>query len=84
MRGFDSNWHDVRDFIIGITKEILECREIDSLRKRSADGMIVRSQALALVGNSHVIAANMATLAESPTANTHSSTKPRYEIRYRS
>jgi hypothetical protein len=84
MRGFDSNWHDVRGFITGITKEIWECREIDSLRKRPADGLIVCSPALALVGNSYVIAANMATLAEFPTAITHSSTKPRSENRYRS
>jgi hypothetical protein len=84
MRGFDSNWHDVRGFITGITKEIWVCREIDSLRKRSADGLIVCSPALALVGNSYVIAANMATLAEFPTAITHSSTKPRSENRYRS
>ena len=66
MRGFDSNWRDVRGFIIGITKEIWECREIGSLRKRYTDGLFMHSPASALVGNSHFIAANMATLAEFP------------------
>ena len=66
MRGFDSKWRDVPDFIIGITKEIWEDREIGSLRKRYADGLIVRSPASVVVDNSRVIAATMATLAEFP------------------
>jgi hypothetical protein len=64
MRGFSSNWHDVRGFIIGITKEIWDCRKIGSLHKRYTDGLIVLSPASALVGYSYVIATTMATLAE--------------------
>ena len=66
MRGFDPKWQDVPHFIIGITKEIWEDREIGSLRHRYADGLIVRSPASVVVDNSNVIAATMATLAEFP------------------
>ena len=66
MRGFDPKWRDVPHFIIGITKEIWEDREIGSLRHRYADGLIVRSPASVVVDNTNVIAATMATLAEFP------------------
>ncbi|MDD9730691.1 nuclear transport factor 2 family protein [Mameliella sp. AT18] len=66
MRGFDPKWQDVPHFIIGITKEIWEDREIGSLRHRYAPGLIVRSPASVVVDNSNVIAATMATLAEFP------------------
>jgi hypothetical protein len=59
MRGFDSKWRDVPDFIIGITKKIWEDREIGSLPKRYADGLIVRSPASVVVDNSNVIAATL-------------------------
>ena len=66
MRGFDPKWRDVPHFIMGITKEIWEDREIGSLRHRYAPGLIVRSPASVVVDNSNVIAATMATLAEFP------------------
>lgn len=66
MRGFDPKWRDVPHFIIGITKEIWEDREIGSLRHRYAAGLIVRSPASVVVDSSNVIAATMATLAEFP------------------
>jgi hypothetical protein len=66
MRGFDQKWRDVPDFILGITKEIWEDRQISSLEHRYAPGLIVRSPASVLVDNSRVIAATMATLAEFP------------------
>lgn len=66
MKGFDTKWRDVPHFIIGITKEIWEDREIGSLRHRYAPGLIVRSPASVVVDNSNVIAATMATLAEFP------------------
>ena len=53
MRGFDPKWQDVPHFIIGITKEIWEEREIGSLRHRYADGLIVRSPASVVVDNSN-------------------------------
>jgi hypothetical protein len=66
MKGFDAKWRDVPHFILGITKEIWEDREIASLTRRYAPGLIVRSPASVLVDNSRVIAATMATLAEFP------------------
>ena len=66
MKGFDPKWRDVPHFIIGITREIWEDREIASLTHRYAPGLIVRSPASVLVGNARVIAATLATLAEFP------------------
>lgn len=66
MKGFASKWRDVPHFIIGVTKEIWEDREIGSLRHRYAPGLIVRSPASVVVDSSGVIAATMATLAEFP------------------
>lgn len=66
MKGFDPKWRDVPHFINGITHEIWEERRIGSLRTLYAPGLIVRSPASVVVGNSNVIAATMATLAEFP------------------
>ena len=66
MKGFDPKWRDVPHFINGITREIWEDRQIGSLRRRYAPGLIVRSPASVVVDNSNVIAATMATLAEFP------------------
>lgn len=66
MKGFEGKWRDVPHFIIGITKEIWEDREIGSLNHRYAPGLVVRSPASVLVDNSRVIAATLATLAEFP------------------
>ncbi|MEZ5776994.1 MAG: nuclear transport factor 2 family protein [Paracoccaceae bacterium] len=66
MKGFDPKWRDVPHFIVGITKEIWEDREIGSLRHRYAPGLIVRSPASVVRDNRNVIAATMATLAEFP------------------
>lgn len=66
MHGFDSKWQDVPHFIIGITREIWEGRKIGTLRTCYCDELIVRSPASVVVGNSNVIAATLATLAEFP------------------
>ena len=66
MKGFDAKWRDVPHFIIGITKEIWEDREIASLTHRYRPGLVVRSPASVLVGNDRIVAATMATLAEFP------------------
>jgi len=66
MRGFDPKWQNVPHYIIGITKEIWEDRKIGSLRGLYAKGLIARSPASVVVGNTGVIAATMATLAEFP------------------
>lgn len=66
MKGFDAKWRDVPHFINGITYQIWEARQIGALRQLYAPGLIVRSPASVVVGNSGVIAATMATLAEFP------------------
>ena len=65
-QGFGAQWKDLPDFIIGITKEIWEDRNIHALRRYYGPSMVVRSPASIVVGNGDVIAATMATLAEFP------------------
>ena len=66
MRGFDPKWRDVPHYINGITYQIWEARQIASLTRLYAPGLIVRSPASVLTDNTNVIAATMATLAEFP------------------
>lgn len=66
MKGFDPKFTDFPDYIIGITKEIWEDRQIATLHHYYTDDIIVRSPASLVVGNKGVIAATMATLAEFP------------------
>ena len=66
LDGFGAQWKDLPDFIIGITKEIWEDRNLHSLRRYYGPSMAVRSPASIVVGNTDVIAATMATLAEFP------------------
>ncbi|MGI9487682.1 MAG: ester cyclase, partial [Geminicoccaceae bacterium] len=66
MKGFDPKWRDFPDYIIGITKEIWEDRNINGLHHWYADDLAVRTPASIVRGNKDVIAATMATLAEFP------------------
>lgn len=66
MPGFDARWTDPEDYILGMTEDIWERRQIASLTRYYADGLIVRSPASIVVGNEGIIAATMATLAEFP------------------
>ncbi len=66
MDGFDPKWRDPAHFIIGITRQIWEDRDIASLHRNYAPDMPVRSPASLVLGNQGVIAATMATLAEFP------------------
>ncbi len=66
MNGFDPKWRDVPHYIIGITRQIWEDREIASLTRLYAPRLVVRSPASVVVGASRVIGATMATLAEFP------------------
>ena len=66
MKGFDPKFKDFPDYIIGITKEIWEDRQIATLHHYYSDDIIVRSPASIVIGNKGVIAATMATLAEFP------------------
>ncbi len=64
--GFDPRWRGEEDFILGITREIWEHRRIDSLTGYYAPDLVVRSPASVVVGNTGIIAATAATLAEFP------------------
>ena len=66
MKGFESRWRDLPDFINGITHEIWEERNIHALRRYYGESMAVRSPASLVVGYGSVIGATMATLAEFP------------------
>jgi len=66
MEGFDPKWKDFPDYIIGITKEIWEDRQIHSLMQLYASDIPVRSPGSVVEGNESVIAATMATLSEFP------------------
>lgn len=66
MNGFDPKFTDFPDYIIGITREIWEGREIAALHRYYTRDIVVRSPGSLVVGNQGVIAATMATLAEFP------------------
>jgi hypothetical protein len=66
MKGFDPRWKDLPDYILGITKEIWEDRNIATLHHYYGPAMPVRSPSSLVIGNKNVIAATMATLAEFP------------------
>lgn len=66
IAGFDPKWSTFPDYIIGITKEIWEGRDIASLREYYAQDIIVRMPSGISVGNQSVIAGTMATRAEFP------------------
>ncbi len=61
-----NRWKDVPDYILGVTREIWEDRGIATLHQSYAPDIIVRSPASIVTGNTGVIAATMATLAEFP------------------
>ncbi len=66
MKGFDSKDAGCPDYILGITREIWEDRNIHTLRECYAEDIIVRSPTGVVVGNEGVIAATLATLHEFP------------------
>ena len=66
MQGFDDRWRDLPDYIIGITRDIWEGRQVASLHRYYADDIIFRMAAGIGHGNRDVIAATLATMAEFP------------------
>ncbi len=66
MHGFDDQFQDFPDYILGITREIWEDRGLSTLHRYYAPEIVVRSPAGVVIGNQGVIAATMATLAEFP------------------
>ncbi len=66
LDGFDSKFTDFPDYILGITEEIWEKRGLDTLHHYYAPDITVRSPSSIVTGNTGVISATMATLAEFP------------------
>lgn len=67
MKGFDSKFRDVPDYIEGITHEIWEQRGVGvALKKYYADGVLVRAANAMIEGNDGVTATTLQTLHEFP------------------
>lgn len=66
MQGFDDRWADPPAYILGITHEIWEDRNVDRLLDYYTDDIPVRSPDGAVIGNRAVIDATWATLREFP------------------
>jgi hypothetical protein len=66
MKGFSDRFTDFPDYILGITHEIWEQRNLATLHHYYAPDIPVRSPGSIVFGNAGVIGATMATLAEFP------------------
>ena len=66
MKGFDSKYKDFPDFILKITKQIWEGKDVNSIAKFYTDKIPVRSPFGVTYGNKPVIDATHATLKEFP------------------
>ena len=66
MRGFDSEFRDLPDYILKITARIWEGRDVGAARRFYAAEGPVRSPTGIVVGSEKVIAATLSTLAEFP------------------
>ena len=66
MKGFSNRWTDFPDYILGITREIWEGRDLAGLNHWYAQDIPVRTPMGVAVGNQGVIASTMATLHEFP------------------
>ena len=66
MKGFDKKYRDFPDFILKITKQIWEGKDVDSIAQFYADDISVRSPFGVTYGNKPVIDATYSTLKEFP------------------
>lgn len=66
MKGFDPRFHDLPDYILSVTKEIWEDRNVAALRRYYAETIPVRTPGGLTIGSENVIAATLAVLAEFP------------------
>ena len=66
MRGFDSDFRDIPDYILKITARIWEGRDVGAIRRFYAADCPVRSPSGLVVGAENVVAATLSTLAEFP------------------
>lgn len=66
MKGFSNRWKDFPDFILGITHEIWEERQLRTLDHYYAENIPMRFPSGLAIGNKGVIDGTMGTLAEFP------------------
>ena len=66
MKGFDNKYTDFPDFILKITKQIWEGKDVESISNFYTDDIPVRSPFGTTIGNKPVIDATYATLKEFP------------------
>ena len=66
MQGFDQKFRDLPDYILKITYQIWEDKDVESIRKYYAKGIPVRSPAGVVYGPDAVVKATYATLEEFP------------------
>jgi hypothetical protein len=66
MKGFSNRWKDFPDYILGITHEIWEGRQLRTLDHYYAEKIPMRFPSGLVIGNRAVIDGTMATLAEFP------------------
>ena len=66
MKGFDKRWKDLPDYILGITKEIWEDRQVHTLRSYYGKNMTKRSGDGIVIGAENVIAETLGALATAP------------------
>ncbi|HCW85517.1 MAG TPA: polyketide cyclase, partial [Rhodobacteraceae bacterium] len=66
MKGFSNRWSDFPDYILGITHEIWEERQLRTLDHYYAEDIVMRFPSGLAQGNAGVIDGTMATLAEFP------------------
>ena len=66
MKGFDKKFRDLPDYILKITHQIWEDKDVESIREYYAKGIPVRSPAGVVYGPDAVVKATYATLEEFP------------------
>ncbi len=66
MKGFNSKFTSFPDYILGITHEIWEEKQVETLHHYYSEDIVVRSPSSVVIGNKAVIDATYATLDEFP------------------
>ena len=66
LKGFEPEWKDVPDYIIGITRRIWEDRDFGSLKRYYGDDMLLRLPTGIYRGNRGALAKVLSTLSEFP------------------
>ena len=66
MKGFDNHFENLTDYILKITYQIWEQKDVESIRKYYSDSIPVRSPSGVIIGPEPVVKATYATLNEFP------------------